>query len=52
MSKEEVEEMKLVDYVLRDDEDGEMMTFATWWKSVAMDDIVEVQYPHDCHGLA
>ena len=30
MSKEEVEEMKLVDYVLQDDEDGEMMTFATW----------------------
>ena len=30
MSKEEVEEKKLVDYVLRDDEDGEMMTFATW----------------------
>ena len=30
MSKEEVEEMKLVDYVLQDDKDGEMMTFATW----------------------
>ena len=30
MSKEQVEEMKLVDYVLQDDDDGEMMTFATW----------------------
>ena len=27
MSKEAAEEMKLMNYVLRDDEDGEMMTF-------------------------
>ena len=51
MSKEEVEE-KLVDYVLRDDEDGELATFATWWRSVERDDIVKVQYPHHHHGLS
>ena len=38
--------------MLWDDQDGEMMTFAPWRKSVAMDDIVEVQYPHDRNGLA
>ena len=48
--KKEVEEKKLVDCVLRDDDNGE--TFATWWKNVDEDDIVEVQYPHDRHGLA
>ena len=52
MSKEEVEEQKLADFVLRDDEDVDLTTFSTWWKSVDKDDIVEVQYPHDRHGLA
>ena len=51
MSKKEVEEKRLVDCVLQDD-NGDMTTFATWWKSVEEDDIVEVQYPHNWHGLA
>ena len=38
--------------MLRDDDDGELTTFATWCKSVEKDDIAKVQYPHDCHGLA
>ena len=50
MSKKEVEEKRLVDCVLRDD-NGEMTTFATGG-SVEEDDIVEVQYSHDQHGLA
>lgn len=52
LSKKEVEEKRLVDCVLRDDDSGETTTFATWWKDVEEDDIVEVQYPHDRHGLA
>ena len=51
MSKAEVEEKKLVDHVLRDDDDPEL-TFVAWWKNVDIDEIVEVQYPHDRHGLA
>ena len=33
--------------MLHDDDD--MLTFGTWWKSV--DEVVEVQYPHERHGL-
>ena len=43
MTKEEVEDKHLVDYVL---------PFAAWWKTVDKDEVVEVQYPHDRHGLA
>ena len=49
MLKKEVEKRKLVDYVLREDE--EMLPFAAWWKTVDKDEVVEVQYPHDRHGL-
>ena len=52
MTKGEVEEMKLVEYVSWDDDDDELMTFATQWKSVEKNDIVEVQYPHNRHALA
>ena len=44
-----MEERKLVDYVLREDE--EMLPFAAWWKTVDKDKVVEVQYPHDRYGL-
>ena len=50
MTKEEVEERKLVSCVLREDE--EVLTFAAWWKTVDKDEVVEVQYPHERHGLA
>jgi hypothetical protein len=50
MKKEEVEDRKLVDCVLREDE--EVLTFAAWWKTVEKDEVVEVQYPHGRHGLA
>ena len=50
MSKQEVEDRQLVDCVLR--EDDEVLTFAAWWKTVDKDAVVEVQYPHDHHGLA
>ena len=50
MSKVEVEDRKLVDFVLRKDE--EVLTFADWWKTVDEDEVVEVQYPHKCHGFA
>ena len=50
MTKEEVEDRKLVDCVLREDE--EVLTFAAWWKTVDKDEVVEVQYPHERHGLA
>lgn len=42
--------MKLVDCVLC--EDDKVLTFAAWWKTVDEDDVVEVQYPHNHHGLA
>ena len=35
--------------VLREDE---VLTFAAWWKTVDKDEVVEVQYPHERHGLA
>ena len=50
MTKREVEEKRLVDCVLQ--EDDQLLTFALWWKSKDEDDIVEVQYPHHRHGLA
>ena len=50
MRKEEVEQQRLEEYVLRDDDD--VQTFSVWWKEVAKDEIVEVQFPHERHGLA
>lgn len=47
--KKEVIERNLTDFVLNDDE---MLTFGAWWKTVDEDDAVEVQYPHERHGLA
>lgn len=51
MTKKEVIEQKLEDYVLHDDDD-EVQTFGAWWKTVDSDEVVEVQYPHERHGLA
>ena len=50
MSKSEVEEQRLEQYVLREDED--MLTFCSWWKSLENEDEVEVQFPHQRHALA
>ena len=50
MTKEEVKQHRLEEYVIRDDDD--VLTFSVWWKGVADDDIVEIQFPHDRHGLA
>ena len=50
MTKKEVIEQKLEDYVLHDDD--EVQTFGAWWKTVDSDEVVEVQYPHERHGLA
>ncbi len=36
--------------MIRDSEEGD--TFGAWWKTVESDDQVEVQYPHERHGLA
>ena len=52
MAKREVVEKNLVDHVLRDDDDDDDLTFARWWKLKQDDDMIEVQYPHDRHGLA
>lgn len=49
MTKKEVTEYSLTDHVLNDDE---TLTFGAWWKTQDDDDIVEVQYPHEWHGLA
>ena len=32
-------------------EDEEVLPFAAWWKAVDKDEVVEVQYPYDRHGL-
>ena len=49
MTKKEVLERKLTNHVLNDDE---TLTFGAWWKTLEEDDTVEVQYPHEQHGLA
>ena len=51
MTKDNVVEKRLENFVLHDLED-EMLTFDAWWKTVEGDEVVEVQYPHECHGLA
>ena len=50
MTKEDVIDKRLENYVLQSDEG--QPTFAAWWKSLAGDDEVEVQFPHERHGLA
>ena len=50
MTKGEVCQKRLESYVLHDDE--AIQTFAAWWKTLADDETVEVQYPHERHGLA
>lgn len=49
MSKKEVIEKNLTDFVLSEDD---TLTFGAWWKTLDDDDMVEVQYPHERHGLA
>ena len=49
LSKKEVIERNMTAFVLNDDES---LTFGAWWKTVDEHDIVEVQYPHERHGLA
>ena len=34
------------------DVDDDMTTFHAWWKTVDDDEVLEVQYPHERHGLA
>ena len=48
MMKEEIEEQRLRDCVLLDDD--EVLSFAAWWKTVDKSERIEVQYPHDRHG--
>ena len=50
MTKEEVQQQRLEDYVIHDDED--VQTFSVWWNGVTEDEVVEVQFPHERHGLA
>ena len=33
-------------------DDDNMLSFGSWWKTVNDEDIVEVQFPHQRHGLA
>ena len=35
-----------------DDDNDDILTFGAWWKLVDDDEIVEVQFPHERHGLA
>lgn len=46
MTKAEVEEQRLTEYVLLD---YESLTFAAWWRTLKSDDRVEVQ---ERHGIA
>jgi hypothetical protein len=48
-TKKEVTENNLTSYVLNDDE---TLTFGAWWKTLDDADVVDVQYPHERHGLA
>ena len=42
-------EKSLAKHVINDDD---TMTFGTWWKTLEDEDTVEVQFPHERHGLA
>ena len=50
VTKDEVQQQRLENYVLRDDED--LQTISVWWKGFANDEFVEVQFPHEQHSLA
>ena len=50
MTKQEVTQNRLEDYVLHDD--GSAQTFSAWWKELDDDEVVDVQFPHERHGLA
>lgn len=50
MTKQEVMQKRLEDHVLHDDESAH--TFSAWWKELDDDEVVEVQFPHERHGLA
>lgn len=49
MTKKAVTDERLQNCVLHSDE---TQTFAAWWKTVDDGDDVEVQFPHERHGLA
>ena len=49
LTKKEVLERNLKNYAIRDDG---TLTFELWWKTLEDDDTVEVQYPHQRHGLS
>ena len=51
MTKQDVVEKRLEKFVLHDVED-DMLMFEAWWKTVEDDEVLEVQYPHEHHGLA
>lgn len=50
MTKINVQHQRLEQYVLHSYED--MQTFDSWWKALAEDEMIEVQFPHERHGLA
>ena len=51
MTKKEVVEKRLENFVVNDIGD-EMLTFEAWWRTVEDDEMLEVQYPRERHGLA
>lgn len=50
MTKNEVEEEKLGDFVLIPD--GDATAFMVWWRSLNSSAMVQVRYPHDRNGNA
>lgn len=50
MTKEDVESQQLGDFVVMPTSVD--MSFLTWWRSVDVDDTVQVRYPHHRHGHA
>lgn len=51
MTKSDVLEKTLESFVLNGG-DEDLQTFAVWWKALPGDEEVEVQFPHERHGLA
>ena len=47
ITKQDVVEKRLENFILHD-----MLTMVAWWKTVEDDEVVELQYPHEQHGLA
>ena len=50
MTKSEVTQKRLVDHVLHDDDSAH--TFSAWWTELDDTEVVNVQFPHERHGLA